>query len=114
MRKDDEIRLRHMLDAAREAVSFTLGRTRSDLDTDRQLVLALVKDIEIVGEAGTRTTETTREQLPAIPWEEITGMRNRLVHAYFSINLDIVWQTVREDLPKLIALLEPLVPPEEE
>ena len=114
MRKDDEIRLRHMLDAAREAVSFTLGRTRSDLENDRQLVLALVKDIEIVGEAGTRITETTREQLPTIPWEEIIGMRNRLVHAYFSINLDIVWQTVGEDLPKLIALLEPLVPPEEE
>lgn len=113
MRKDDEIRLRHMLDAAREAVSFTLGRTRGDLENDRRLVLALVKDIEIVGEAGTRITETTREQLPTIPWEEIIGMRNRLVHAYFSINLDIVWQTVQEDLPKLIALLEPLVPPEE-
>ena len=114
MRKDDEIRLRHMLEAAREAVLFARGRTRSDLDTDRQLVLSLVKDVEIVGEAGTRITETTRERLPTIPWEEIIGMRNRLVHAYFSINLDIVWQTVREDLPKLIALLEPLVPPEEE
>ena len=113
MRKDDEIRLRHMLEAAREAVLFARGRTRGDLDTDRQLVLSLVKDIEIVGEAGTRITETTREQLPAIPWEEIIAMRNRLVHAYFRINLDIVWQTVREDLPKLIALLEPLVPPDE-
>ena len=114
MRRDDEIRIRHMLEAAREAVSFARGRTRGDLDTDRQLVLSLVKDVEIVGEAGTRITKTTREQLPAIPWEEIIAMRNRLVHAYFRINLDIVWQTVREDLPKLIALLEPLVPPEEE
>ncbi|MDE0145332.1 MAG: DUF86 domain-containing protein [Nitrospira sp.] len=114
MRKDDEIRIRHMLEAAREAVSFAHGRTRGDLDTDRQLVLSLVKDVEIVGEAGTRITKITREQLSAIPWEEIIGMRNRLVHAYFRINLDIVWQTVREDLPKLIALLEPLVPPEEE
>ncbi|MCY3955035.1 MAG: DUF86 domain-containing protein [Nitrospira sp.] len=114
MRKDDEIRIRHMLEAAREAVSFARGRTRGDLDTDRQLVLSLVKDVEIVGETGTRITKTTREQLPAIPWEEIIAMRNRLVHVYFRINLDIVWQTVREDLPKLIALLEPLLPPEEE
>ena len=104
--------MRHMLGAAREAGSFATGRTRGDLDTDRQLVLALVKGIEIVGEAATLITEATREQLPAIPWEEIIGMRNRLVHAYFSINLDIVWQTVQEDLPRLIALLDPLVPPE--
>ena len=63
MRKDDEIRLRHMLDAAREAVLFARGRTRGDLDIDRQLVLSLVKDVEIVGEAGTRITKTTREQV---------------------------------------------------
>ena len=61
MRKDDEIRLRHMLDAAREAVAFARGRTRGDLDNDRQLVLALVKDVEIVGEAATQITEPTRQ-----------------------------------------------------
>ena len=104
-----------MLDAAREAVSFARGRTRGDLDTDRQLVLSLVKDIEIVGEAATRVSEPARRRLPEMPWERIVGMRNRLVHAYFDVNLDIVWKTVREDLPALIALLEsaiPLDPPE--
>ena len=112
MRKDDEIRLRHMLDGAREALSFARGRTRGDLDNDRQLVLALVKDVEIVGEAATQVTESTRRRLPEIPWEQIVGMRNRLVHAYFDINLDIVWTTVREDLPELIARLEPAIRPE--
>lgn len=115
MRRHDEIRLRHMLDAAREAVSFARGRTRGDLDTDRQLVLSLVKDIEIVGEAATRVSEPARRRLPEMPWERIVGMRNRLVHAYFDVNLDIVWKTVREDLPELIALLEPAIssdPPE--
>ena len=110
MRRHDEIRLRHMLDAAREAVSFARGRTRGDLDTDRQLVLSLVKDIEIVGEAATRVSEPARRRLPEMPWERIVGMRNRLVHAYFDVNLDIVWKTVREDLPELIALLEPAIP----
>ena len=111
MPSDDEIRLRHMLDAAREALSFARGRTRGELDSDRQMVLALVKDIEIVGEAAAQVAETARRCLPDIPWERIVGMRNRLVHAYFDINLDIVWQTVQEDLPELIALLEKAIPP---
>ena len=106
MCKDDEIRLRHMLDAAREAVAFVRRRTRGDLDYDRQLVLALVKGVEIVGEAATQVSEPTRQRLPEIPWERIVGMRNRLVHAYFDINLDIVWETVQADMPKLISLLE--------
>ena len=84
-----------MLDAAREAVSFARGRTRGDLNADRQLVLSLVKDIEIVGEAATRVSEPARRRLPEMPWERIVGMRNRLVHAYFDVNLDIVWKTVR-------------------
>ena len=112
MRKDDEVRLRHMLDAAREAVSFARGRTRGDLNNDRQLVLALVKGVEIVGEAATQVTEPTRQRLPEIPWEQIVGMRNRLVHAYFDLNLDIVWKTVQGDLPELISLLEPAIPSE--
>lgn len=109
MPEQDDIRMRHMLDAAREAVSFAQGRTRGDLDTDRQLVLALVKDVEIVGEAATRVAEPARRRLPEIPWERLVGMRNRLVHAYFDINLDIVWKTVTEDLPGLISLLEPAI-----
>ena len=101
-----------MRDAAHEAVSFVRGRKRSDLDRDRQLVLALVKDIEIVGEGATKIAESTRRCQSEIPWERIVGMRHRLVHAYFDINLDIVWKTVREELPELIALLDALVPPE--
>ena len=95
MLKDDEIRLRHMLDAAREAVSFAHDRVRGDLETDRQLVLSLVKDIEIVGEAAAQVTEPTRMELSDIPWGQMVAMRNRLVHAYFSVNLDVVWQTVQ-------------------
>ena len=91
----------------------SLGDGRAgDLDKNRQLVLALVKDVEIVGEAATQVTEPTRQRLPEIPWERIVGMRNRLVHAYFDINLDIVWKTVQGDLPELISLLKPAIPPE--
>ncbi len=67
MLSDDDIRLRHMLDAAREATSFVRDCTRDDLNTDRQLVLALIKNIEIVGEAANRITEPTRRNLPELP-----------------------------------------------
>ncbi len=112
MFRDDEIRLHHMLDAAREAVSFARHRVRSDMETDRQLVLSLVKDIEIVGEAASQVSDSFRTQSPEIDWQNMIAMRNRLVHAYFSINLDIVWQTVKEDLPRLITQLERIVPPD--
>lgn len=105
MSKDDRIRLLHMLDAAQEAVLFAQGRSRADLDSDRKLVLALVKEIEIIGEAASQISESTRHQWSAIPWADIIGMRNRLVHAYFDINLDILWQTIQHDLPPLIAEL---------
>ena len=112
MRKDDSIRLRHMLDTAYEATSFVQDRARVDLDNDRMLVLALVKDIEIIGEAAYQISRNTREQLSGIPWEDIVGMRHRLVHAYFDINLDILWRTVKDDLPPLITQLEGLIPNE--
>jgi uncharacterized protein with HEPN domain len=109
MRSDDKIRLRHMLDAAREAMGFAEGRKRADLESDRMLVLSIVKDIEIIGEAAYQTSEEARKQLPDISWDDIIGVRHRLVHAYFDINLDILWRTVQDDLPQLSAVLERIV-----
>ena len=102
----DTIRLRHMLDAAREAVRYAAGHTRVDLDGDRMRALAIVKAIEIVGEAATKVSAATRAQLGSVAWPEIAAMRNRLIHAYFDVDLDIVWNTVEVDLPPLIAELE--------
>lgn len=111
MRKDDSdnIRLLHMRDAAREAIEFAQGRARADLNDDRKLVLALVKDIEIIGEAAYQVSQTTREHLSGIPWNDIIGMRHRLVHAYFDINLNILWRTVQDDLPPLLAELQKIL-----
>ena len=105
MREKDNVRLRHMLDAAEEARAFAQGRSRSDLDVDRMLVLALLKSIEILGEAAARISAESKAALPAIPWQNIIGMRNRLVHGYYDVNLDIVWRTVDEELPGLILVL---------
>jgi uncharacterized protein with HEPN domain len=89
-----------MLDAAHEAAGFVGGRTRDDLDRDRLLVLALVKSIEIIGEAAAQTTAAE------VPWPSIVAMRHRLVHAYFDIDHDRVWDTIVGDLPSLVAALE--------
>ncbi len=102
----DVVRLRHMLDAAREAVRYASGHTRADLDADRMRAFAMVKAIEIVGEAATKVSATTRAQLQSVAWAEIAGMRNRLIHAYFDIDLNIVLDTVELDLPPLIGALE--------
>lgn len=91
-----------MLKAAEEAVVFSLHRSRNDLDNDRQFQFALVRCIEIIGEAASRTSEPTRSVCPHIPWARMVSTRNRLVHAYFDVDLDIVWQTVTGELPALI------------
>lgn len=114
MRKDDSVRLMHILEAAQETISFIKNKTRKSLDTNRQLVLALVKDIEIIGEAAANVTTERRGELPQIPWDKIIGMRNRLIHAYFEINLDILWKTIIDDIPPLISELEKVVPPHNE
>lgn len=109
MSKDDIIRLRHMLDAAKEARGFVSGKMRSDLDSNRQLTLALVKDIEIIGEAASKVSQEMKAKYPALPWLDIINMRNRLIHAYFDIDHEIVWDTALKDLPPLITELEKII-----
>lgn len=109
MYRDDAVRLRHMLDYCRRAVAFTRGKTRADLDHDEMLVMAVTRAVEVVGEAASQVSAEYREQHTEIPWPSIVGMRNRLIHAYFDINHDVLWTTVGEDLPNLITSLEHLV-----
>ena len=87
MRGDDLIRMRHMLDAAKEALSFGRNKNRGDLDSDRMLVLSIVKAVEIIGEAASKVTQETREAYTELPWANIIAMRNRLIHVYFDIDL---------------------------
>jgi uncharacterized protein with HEPN domain len=109
MSESDLVCLRHMRDAAREAVEFGEGRTPDDLARNRVLTLALVRCIEIIGEAASRVSDTVRSQHPEVPWAEIIGMRNRLVHAYFDVDLERVRDTLALDLPPLIVQLEQML-----
>ena len=104
--KQDSIRLQHMLEASRDVVSFIKDKNRSSLDTDKMLSLSLVRCIEIIGEAAANLSKECHEEFPQIPWKNIVNMRNRLIHAYYDINLDTVWKTAVEDLPPLVFELE--------
>ncbi len=110
MPKHDFVRIRHILDAAREALSFASGKKRLDLNTNRMLVLSLVKEIEIIGEAAGKVTEETKNKYKTIPWLDMIDMRNHLIHVYFEVDLDILWDTVVSDLPPLIKSLDKIVP----
>jgi uncharacterized protein with HEPN domain len=102
MKPEDRIRLQHMLDASREALSFISGHQLDELRENRVLLLALVKCVEIIGEAASRVSDELRIAAPHIPWRNIVAMRNRLIHGYSNINPDIVWKTISEEIPLLI------------
>ena len=99
---DDISRLHHILDAAQEAVKFANQKNRTDLYKDRVLNLALIKLLEIVGEAASVISEDLRSHYPDIAWRQMTAMRNRLIHGYFDIDYELVWDTIKEELPPLI------------
>jgi len=97
-----------MIEAAETVGAFVAARHRADLDADRMLLFALVRAVEIIGEAASRLSPETRAAAPAVPWVQITGMRNRLIHAYFDIDPDVLWRTAVEEIPALLPLLRTL------
>jgi uncharacterized protein with HEPN domain len=113
-RHESLVRFRHILDHAREAVAMVAGKTRADLDIDRKMNLALVRLLEVVGEAASRTSADERSRYPQIPWSQIVALRNRLIHGYDSVDFDILWQILSHDLPPLIKALEQIVPPDKD
>ncbi len=105
MRAEDRVRLLHMIDAAESIDQFLTGRERAHLDQDRMLLFAVIRAIEIIGEAAGKISRDTQLAHPTIPWSAIVGMRNRLIHGYFDIDTDIVWSTVSREIPTLLSRL---------
>ncbi len=109
MYRNDYIRLCHICEAAKEAISIVQGKTKQDFYKDRVLALALIKLVEIMGEAAANVTKGTQQIFPQIPWPDMVKMRNRLIHGYFDINFEIIWDTVTEDIPSLLPELEKII-----
>lgn len=101
--------IRHMLDHAIEAVEMADRHNRSELDTDRKLNLALVRLVEIIGEAAARVSSEIQSKHPNIPWAEIVAMRNRMIHGYDQVDFDILWDVIELHLPPLIEQLRDIV-----
>jgi uncharacterized protein with HEPN domain len=112
MNNADLVRLQHMRDAAQKAVAFMQDRRRTELDDNEMLRLALVRLLEILGEAAKNVTPEVREANKQIPWKSIAGTRDRLIHGYFKVDLDVVWEIITVDLPPLIVELEQIISPE--
>jgi uncharacterized protein with HEPN domain len=109
MLKDDQIRLRHMLDAARKALSFVQDRSRENLESNEMLALAVIRLLEVMGEAARGLSQDIRDMNPQIPWKQIIGTRDRLIHGYFDVDLSIIWSIITRDLPPLVSALEELL-----
>jgi len=100
-RRDPESAIRDMIAHADEAIALVAGKTRDDFDRERVLQLALVRLVEIVGEAARRVPDSERASRPDVPWRAIVGMRDHLIHGYHAVDLDILWTVVTDDLPAL-------------
>jgi len=109
MLRDDSILIKHILEAAEKSIDFLSECTKEDLECDEKLALSVIRLLEIVGEAANQVSEDYQNQHPNIPWKNMVALRNRLIHGYFDVDLDIVWDTVNSDLPPVVKQLRNLI-----
>ena len=109
MDERDKARLSDMLDEALKVQKFVDNKKREDFDNDDMLSYAVIRAVEVIGEAAAQVTTETRQQYPNVSWKNIIGMRNRLIHAYRDVDLDIVWNVATQNLPHLIAQLSEIL-----
>ena len=108
-RRDPLVYVLHMRDYAREAREMARRRSRGDLDSDRMFNLAMVRLLEVIGEAARRVPEEFRSRYTEVPWRRTTDFRNRLIHGYDVIDFDTVWDIVKNELSPLIEQLEEII-----
>ena len=96
--------------AARRVLRYTDNISRVDLEVNDEKLSAILYQIAVIGEATKRLSQDLRQQHPEIPWREIAGMRNMLIHKYDQVDFDVIWDVVESKLPQLLTLLEPLLP----
>jgi len=110
MPKDDAVYFGHMLEMARKAYARASQLDKTQFDANEEAQLALAHLVQIIREAASRVSQPGQDAHPEVPWREITGMRNKIVHDYMGVDFDVVWQVVTEDLQPLISALERVVP----
>lgn len=106
MKENDEVYLRHIIDAIERIEEYCQGVSSQKFLKNKMVAAAVVRELEIIGEAARNVSREFRKANAEIPWEQMTGTRNRLIHEYFGVDLEIVWQTVEQDLPNLKAMIK--------
>jgi len=109
---NDREYLLDILVAARLALAYLKDKTEEEFFQDTECQDAVIRRLEVIGEAARRVSVSTRSSLPNLAWDEMIAMRNVMIHKYDHVDLTIVWDTVRNNLPELIETLEKIVPPE--
>lgn len=109
LQDNDRIRLQHMLDAAERITAFVDNISKEKFQEDEKLNLATIRLLEILGEAANKISDDLQEEYGDVPWREIAGVRNRLIHGYFDVDLNIVWQIIKQDIPPLISILKDIL-----
>jgi uncharacterized protein with HEPN domain len=110
----DDATLVDIVGAAHRAIEFCSGYDRATFLADARTQSAVIHQLLVIGEAVKRLSDAFRAQHSGVPWRPIAGMRDRLIHQYDAVDLDEVWNTVKRDVPKLLGVLEPLLPPNED
>jgi uncharacterized protein with HEPN domain len=111
--RDDNAHLLDMLLAARKIQVFVSNQTEADFKSSDLHQSAVMREIQVIGEAARLVSQTIKQAHPEIDWANIAGMRNRVIHEYFRINLNVVWEAATEDIPKLVEQLQNIIPPDE-
>ncbi|MGB9895177.1 MAG: DUF86 domain-containing protein [Thermoproteota archaeon] len=109
MKKDDLVYLNHILDAISKIEVYTRDITYEQFMSNSLIQDGVVRQLEIIGEATKRLSNNIKEKYPEIPWKDIAGMRDKLIHEYFGVDLDAVWDTIKKDIPDLKTKLQTIM-----
>jgi uncharacterized protein with HEPN domain len=101
MKKDDSVYLHHIIDALLQIERYTDGVTYEEFLSNSLLQDGVIRQLEVMGEAARNLSEDLRNEYPKIPWRQMISLRNRMIHAYFNVNLQIIWEIIQGDIPNL-------------
>lgn len=105
--------LKHIEEALKNVLHFSTGKSIEDILNNEMLSYAIIRGFEIMGEASGKISKEAREKYPQLPWKDMINMRNRLIHNYFDIDHEIIWQTIKQELPGLMSTLKTVIKLEE-